>query len=80
MDDDLKEALHRLRYNVETPFGFNVELGDKGLGSGKVIPIPPKEIYVPQAKISDDDWEKIKKSYRTRFVALDIPKEVFYIL
>jgi len=75
MDDDLKQALRRLRYNVETPFGFNVELGDKGLGSGKIIPTPPKNRYEPTDVISDDDWEKIKKSYRTKFVGLDIPIE-----
>jgi len=70
MDADLKQALKVLRYNVETPFGFYFD------DDGKYHKTPPKEIYVPQAKISDEDWEKIKKSYRTKFVGLDIPIEL----
>jgi len=69
MDDDLKQALQRLRYNVETPFG--IQFNDDGTNH----PTPPKNRYEPTDVISDDDWEKIKKSYRIRFAPLDIPIE-----
>jgi len=68
MDDELKKALHNLRYNAITPFGFSME-------GGKQVPTPPAKTYKPTDVISDDDWEKIKRTYRIRFAPLDIPIE-----
>ena len=69
-DEQLKKALMKLRQQVLYPHG--IQFNDDGTNE----PIQPKEIYVPQDKISDADWEKIKKSYRSKFAPLDVPIEI----
>ena len=59
--DDTKEAWMNLVRQSESPFGF--QFNDDGTSN----PTPPKIVYKPTEKISDEDWKAMKEHYLREF-------------
>ena len=59
--DDTKEAWMNLVRQSEFPFGF--QFNDDGTSN----PTPPKKVYKPTEKISDEDWKAMKEHYIREF-------------